>query len=60
MAENTCSGGPWGLARADESSNEAAFLIGVVTALAVGPDGALAQRPPDKIRASRLSHGLAL
>ena len=25
------------------------FLIGVVTALAVGPEGALAQRPPDKI-----------
>ena len=42
------------------SSNEAACLIGIVTALAVGPEGALAQRPPDKIRASHLSHGLAL
>jgi hypothetical protein len=31
-----------------------------VTALAVGPEGALAQRPPDKVRAWRLSHGLAL
>ena len=36
------------------------FLIGVVTALAVGPEGPLAQRPPDKIRASRLFRGLAL
>ena len=31
-----------------------------MTALAVGPEGALAQRPPDKIRASHLSRGLAL
>ena len=31
-----------------------------LTALAVGPVGALAQRPSDKIWASRLSSGLAL
>src|ERR1700731_1210980 len=60
MAEDTCSGGPGGSPAPTRSSNEAAFLIGVVTALAVGPEGALAQRPPDKIRASRLSRGLAL
>src|SRR5712671_4339809 len=60
MAEDTCSGGPGGLPAPTRSSNEAACLIGIVTALAVGPEGALAQRPPDKIRASHLSHGLAL
>src|ERR1700732_380908 len=60
MAEDTCSGGPGGLPAPTRSSNEAACLIGIVTALAVGPEGALAQHPPDKIRASHLSHGLAL
>src|SRR6266478_3929615 len=60
MAEDTCSGGPGGLPAPTRSSNEAACLIGIVTALVVGPEGALAQRPPDKIRASHLSHGLAL
>src|SRR4029077_771633 len=49
-----------GLPAPTRSSNEAACLIGIVTALDVGPEGALAQRPPDKIRASHLSHGLAL
>src|ERR1700730_11927593 len=45
---------------AGAATHEAACLIGIVTALAVGPEGALAQRPPDKIRVSHLSHGLAL
>jgi hypothetical protein len=42
MAEDTGSGGPGGLPAPTRSSNEAAFLSGVVTALAVGPEGALA------------------
>jgi hypothetical protein len=46
MAKDTCAGGPGGLPAPTRSSNEAGFLIGAVTALALGPEGALAQRPP--------------
>ena len=43
MTEDTSSGGPGGSPAPTRSSNEAAFLIGVVTALAIGPEGALAR-----------------
>jgi hypothetical protein len=60
ITEQTRAADPRLVSQCPAWERAAAFFDRDVTALAVGPEGALAQRPPDKVRASRLSHGLAL